>query len=234
MISNIDIHLFIEKGMRGGISHISKRYARADDNNTIMYWDANNLYGWAMIQSLSVGDFKFLSENEINRFDLDSISENSEIGHIFDVDLEYCKELHDSHSDYALCPVKIEVSSDMFSKYCSAIANKHGIKVGGVKKLFPNLGHKVKYVFHYRNLQYYLPLGMKLIKGHRILKFKQSNWFKGCVEFNTKKRQESTDEFNKNFFKLLINCFYGKSMENIRKTINVKLINECLKNVSNV
>ena len=75
---------------------------------------------------------------------------------------------------------------------------------------------------------------MKLIKDHRILKFKQSNWFKGCVEFNTKKRQESTDEFNKNFFKLLIKCFYGKSMENIRKTINVKLINECLKNVSNV
>ena len=124
-----------------------------------------------------------------------------------------------------MCPEKIAVSSDMLSKYCSDIANKYGIKVGGVKKLVPNLGDKVKYVVRYRNLQYYLSLGIKLIKVHRILKFKQSNWFKEYVEFNTKKRQESTDEFNKTFFKLLINRVYGKSMENIRKRINVRLIN---------
>ena len=65
-----------------------------------------------------------------------------------------------------------------------------------------------------------------MIKVHRILKFKQSNWLKEYVEFNTRKRQENTDEFNKAFFKLLINCAYGKSMENIRKRINVKLIND--------
>ena len=99
----INIHLFIEKGMRGGISYISKRYAKADDNNTIMCWDPNNLYGRAMIQSLPVSDFKFLLEKEINRFDLDSIDENSETGYIMECDLEYCKELHDSHSDYPLC-----------------------------------------------------------------------------------------------------------------------------------
>ena len=67
---------------------------------------------------------------------------------------------------------------------------------------------------------------MKLTKIHKILKFKQSNWLKKYVQFNTKKRQESTDEFNKAFFKLLINCVYGKSMENIRKRINIKLIND--------
>ena len=106
VISNIDIHLFIEKRMRGRISYISKRYSKSDDNNTIMYWDANKLYGWAMIQSLPVSDFKFLSEKGINRFSLDSIDENSEIGYILEVDLEYCKELHDSHSDYPLCPEK--------------------------------------------------------------------------------------------------------------------------------
>ena len=104
---------FIEKGMRGGISYISKRYSKSDDNNTIMYWDANNLYGWVMVQSLPVCDFKFLSKKEINRFDLDSISENSETGYVLECDLEYCRELHDSHSDYPLCPEKIEVSSDM-------------------------------------------------------------------------------------------------------------------------
>ena len=192
-----------------------------------MYSDANNLYGWAMIQPFPVSDFKLLSEKEINRFNLDYIDENSSIGYILDCNLEFCKELHDLHNDYPLCPEKIEVSSDMFSRYCSDIANKYGIKVGGVKKLIPNLGDKIKYVVHYRNHQYYLSLGIRLIKVHRILKFKQSNWLKEFnVEFNTKKRQESTDEFNKNFFNLLINCVYGKSMESIRKRINVRLTND--------
>ena len=108
--------------------------------------------------------------------------------------------------------------------YCSDIANKYGIKVAGVNKLVPNLRDKVKYVFHYRNLQYYLSSGMKLIEIHRILKFRQAYWLKEYIEFNTKKN-EATDEFNKSFFKLLMNCIYGKCMENIRKRINVKLIN---------
>ena len=99
-----------------------------------------------------------------------------------------------------MCPEKTEISSDMLSKYCSDIANKYGIKVGGVKKLVPNLRDKVKYIVHYRSLQYYLSLGMKLKTIHRVLKFKQSNWLKEYIEFNTEKRMEATDEFNKRFF----------------------------------
>ena len=114
----------------------------------------------------------------------------------------------------------------MLSKYCTDIADWHGIKVGGVKKLIPNLGDKVKYVVHYENLKYYLLLGMKLVKIHRILSFKQSNWLKKYVDFNTKKRQESTDEFSTGLYKLLNNCIYGKSIENQRKRMNVKLIND--------
>ena len=195
-ISNIDTHLFLGKGMRGGISYISKRYSKSDDNNTIMYWDANNLYGWAMIRSLPVSDFKFLSNREINNFDLNSISQNSSIGYILEVDLEYCKELYDLHSDYPLCPEKIEVSYDMLSKYCSDIANKYDIKVGGVKNFFLNLGDKVKYVVHYENLKYYLSLGIKLVKIHKMLSFKQSDWLKKYVDSNTEKRKPSTDEFS--------------------------------------
>ena len=125
-----------------------------------------------------------------------------------------------------MCPEKIEISSDMLSRYCSEIANRYGIKVGGFKKRIPNLGYKAKYVVHYKNLKYYLPLGMKLIKIHRILSFRQSDWLRKHVDFNTKKRQERTDEFNKNLYKLLNNSIYGKSIENIRKTINVKLVND--------
>ena len=144
---NIDVHLFFEKGMRVGVSYISKRYSKSDDNNTVMYWDANNLYSWAMIQDLPYCDFKFLSQKEIDEFSLNN-SENSPIGYILEVDLEYCKELHNLNSDYSLCPEKIEISSDMLSKYCKDIAGQYGIKVGGVKKLVQNLKNKVKYVVH--------------------------------------------------------------------------------------
>ena len=169
-ISDIDVHDFIGKGMRGGISYISERHSKVSDDSS--YWDMNNLYGFAMIQPMPYCDFNFLTKKEINKFDLDSISENSSIRYILEVDLEYCSKLHDKHNDYSLCPQKIEISSDMLSRYCSDIANKYGINVGGVNKLVLNLRDKVKYVVKYRNLQYYLSSGMKLIKIHRILKFR--------------------------------------------------------------
>ena len=112
------------------------------------------------------------------------------------------------------------------SKYCRDIADWYGIKVGGVKKLIPNLKDKIKYVVYYRNLQYYLSLGMKLVKIHRILSFKQSDWLRKYVDFNTGKRRESSDEFNEGLYKLLKNCIYGKSIDKQRKKINVKLIND--------
>ena len=114
----------------------------------------------------------------------------------------------------------------MLSKYCKGIANWCGIKVGGVEKLVPNLGDKVKYVVHYKNFKYYLSLGMKLVKIHRTLKSKQSNWLYKYVDFNTKKRQERTDEFNKSLYKLMVNCIYRKSIENLTKRINVNLVND--------
>ena len=130
--------------------------------------------------------FDFLTK-KINKFDLDYIRKNSSIGYILEEDLEYCSELHDKHNNYPLAPEKIEISSDMLSKYCSDIANKYEIKVVGVKKLVPNLRDKVKYVVHYRNIQYYFSLGMKLIKIHRVLKLKQSNWLKEYINLIQRK-----------------------------------------------
>ena len=114
-----------------------------------MYWDMNNLYGTLMsLNYLPYEGFRFLTEKEMKVFDLGSISEN---GYILKVDLEYCWKLHDLHNDYPLCPEKIKVGYEMLSKYCKDIVDWYDIKVGGVKKLIPNLYDKVRYVIHYKN-----------------------------------------------------------------------------------
>ena len=95
-----------------------------------------------MSNPLPYGEFHWLSEKEINKLNLDSISENSSIGYFLEVDLEYPNKLHDFHNYCPLAPENLEISSDMLSKYCSDIADKHGIKVGGVSKLVPNLKDK--------------------------------------------------------------------------------------------
>ena len=89
-----------------------------------------------------------------------------------EVDLKYPNELQGLHNDYPLAPEKLAVTNDILSKYCKSIADKFDIQVGDVKKLIPNLGNKTEYVVHYKNLQLYLSLGMKLTKIHRLLKFK--------------------------------------------------------------
>ena len=113
----------------------------------------------------------------------------------------------------------------MLSTYCRKIADKYDIKVGDVKKLVPNLGNKTKYVLHCRDCQLYLSLGMKLTNIHRALQFKQSDWIKRYIDFNTKKRKNAANDFEKDFTKLMINSVYDKTMENLRKRINVRLIN---------
>ena len=113
----------------------------------------------------------------------------------------------------------------MLSDYCKKIADEYEIEVGDVKKLIPNLGNKTNYVVHYRNLQLYLSLGMKLTKIHRVLKFKQSDWMKKYIDFNTEKRISAANSFEKDFLKLMINSVYGKTIETLQKRINVRIVN---------
>ena len=153
-----------------------------------------------------------------------SVDERSDTEYFLEVDLVYPDELHDLHNDYPLAPEKLAVSSDILSKYCKTIADKYKIKVGDVKTLISNLSNKTKYVLHYRNLQLYLSLGTKLTEIHRILELKQSDWMKQYIDFNTEKRKKSANDFEKDFFKLMINSVYGKTMENLRKRINVRIV----------
>ena len=134
--------------------------------------------------------------------------------------------MHELHNDYPLALEKLEISGNMFSKYCSNISNKYGTNNGGVVKLAPNLSNKSKYIIRYKNLQLYLSLGMKLVSLHRVLKFKQSNWLKKYINFKIEKIKNAANSFEKDFFKLMNNSTFDKTIENLRKRTNVRLIND--------
>ena len=237
LMTDIDMFQFIEKGMRGGISYIANRYSKSNNkymkqydekapSKYIMYLDANNLYGWAMSQYLPTGGFKWLTEKQINKINLAQYYEDSNKGSILEVDLEYPKELHDLHNDYPLAVERVCVNKDMLSLYCKKIATKYNISTGLVHKLIPTLSNKEKYVLHYRNLQLYIDLGLKVNKIHRVLEFNQSPWLKQYINFNTLKRTQAKNSFEKDFFKLMNNSVFGKTMENIRKRVDVRLITD--------
>ena len=145
---------------------------------------------------------------------------------ILEVDLEYPKELHDLHNDFPIASEKVKVTKDMLSEYSKRIVDKFNISIGLVHKLIPTLSKKEKYVLHYRNLQLYIDLGLKVTKVHRVLEFNQSPWLKQYIDFNTEKRMNAKNAFEKDFFKLLNNSVFGKTMENIRKRVDVRLITD--------
>ena len=145
---------------------------------------------------------------------------------IIEVDLEYPEELHNFHNDYPLASEKVNVTDSMLSKYSKSISEKYNISTGLVYKLIPTLSNKEKYVLHYRNLQLYIDLGLKITKVHRVLEFNQSPWLKQYIDFNTEKRKNAKNAFEKDFFKLMNNSVFGKTMENIRKRVDVRLVTD--------
>ena len=208
LLSDPDMLLMVEKGIRGGISMISNRYGKANNpymdekykaellTKYITYLDANNLYGWAMSKPLPTHWFRWMTGDELDSWKHHSC--------ILEVDLEYPKGLHDLHNDYPLAP--------------------ESLKVNKVEKLIPNLNDKTKYVVHYENLKLYESLGLKITKIHRGIKFEESTWLKQYIDLNTNLRAKANNEFEKDFFKLMNNAVFGKTMENIRKRVDVRLV----------
>ena len=236
LMQDRDMHVIVDKSIRGGICCISHKHAIANNpllgesydaskpNSYIMYLDMNNLYGTAMCEPLPERDFDFLLEDQIINFDVNTIPDDSPTGYILEVDIDYPSHLHGVHSDFPLCPQSLEVNPDDLSPYTKFLASKLGIKPGKCNKLIANLHSKGRYVLHYRNLKLYTRLGMVVTKIHRIISFTQSRWLKPYIDFNTEQRQKAANDFEKDFFKLMNNAVFGKTMENIRKHMDVKLV----------
>lgn len=210
-ITDENIYMFFEKMKRGGVSVISHRYAKANnqylpdydeskEKSFIYQVDCNNLYGWSMCEKLPTDGIEW--EQNFDPTIVQTYTKSDAVGYVLECDLEYPKELHDEHNDYPLAP-------------------EHMV-INGHKKLAPNLHDKEKYILHIDNLQYYLSKGMKLTKIHRVVRFNQSAWLKPYIDKNSKLRQLAKNDFEKDFYKLLNNAFYGKTMENVRDRVNVQ------------
>lgn len=235
LLTDIDMYNFIEKGLRGGISIVAHR--KGESNNKFMdnfdkeknqkfisYVDVINLYGFAMLQNMPYSGFRWINPEEYNLQEYEKLcNDNLNVGHILEVDLEYPEELHDLHNEYPFCPEHLKITEDMLSKYSKNIANKFKIKCSNISKLTQTLNNKIKYVIHERSLRQAIDNGLKITKIHRILQFNQKPWMKPYIEFNTEKRKIAKNDFEKDFFKLMNNSVFGKTMENLRKRQNIKL-----------
>ena len=215
LLTDYNMLLMVEEGIRGGICHSIHRYAKAnnkymnnynenEESSYIQYLDANNLYGWAMSQKLPVNNFKKIEgTSKINEDFIKNYYENSKKGYI-EVDVKYPKKLHDLRSDLPFLPKRI--------------------KIDKCKKLVCDLHNKKKYVVHIKSLKQALYHGLKLKRVHRIIEFNQKAWLKPHMDMNTKLRKLAKVDFEKDLFKLMSNTVFGKTMENIRKHRDIKLV----------
>ena len=258
LITNEDQFLFVEAGIRGGISMISHRHARANHPDLadigyhapqepscqLLYLDANNLYGFAMMQYLPVSGFKWESQDAINAFSIDwlhTIKSDNDDGYIFEIDYTIPEDKHDKFANYPLAPEQKPVCGNMLSTYQREILREQFRadnddqlteevleqkidEYTSTEKLILDLKPKQKYIIHYRTLQLYIKLGMEITKVHRILKFNQQAWLAPYIQANTEMRQMATNDFEKDFFKLMNNAFFGKTMENVRKRRHIDIV----------
>ena len=216
LLTDYDMLLIVEEGIRGRICHAIQRYAKANNkymkdydrkkkSSYIQYLDANNLYGKAMTKKLPVRGFKCL--DDISKIDEDFVKDydkNNHKGYILDVDIDYPSKLQNLHSDLPFLPERMVINN--------------------TKKLVCNLNDKKNNIVHINVLTQALDHGVKLKKVHRVIEFEQEACLKEYIDVTTELRKKSNNDFEKDFFKLMNNAVFGKTMENVRKHRDIKLV----------
>jgi hypothetical protein len=215
LLTDLDMLMFVESGIRGGISQCSKRYAKANNkymgvkyekdkpNTYLLYLDENSLYAWAMKNPLPLKNYQWCYNMSVGTI-LELVKDPT-VGCIIEVDLIYDRDLHDKHKDYPLCA----------ERKCPPNAK--------CKKLLLTLHDKEKYVIHHRMFEFVLRHGLKVKAIHRVLRFTQSPWLEPFIDLNTVHRTEAKNDFEKNLYKLCSNAIFGKTMEDKRNRCDFKL-----------
>jgi len=205
LLTDYDMIIMFERGIRGGLTQVSRRHAKANEDNAIIYIDANNLYGAGSVCFLPKRDFQWIDPETI---DLLTVPENSEIGYIAEVDIEIPEHVHDLFNAYPPLPEKEIPPGSKFPKLLATLTNKKN------------------YVIHYRVLQFVVSHGCRLTSVHRVIRFQQSPWLEPFISINNEKRKIAKNEFAKQLWKLTNNANYGKTVECVRKRINLRMVTE--------
>jgi hypothetical protein len=234
----------MERQKRGGLCFVgSKRFAVANNRympwydqtkpeSYIIYLDANNLYGWAMSQCLPYDDVKI--DKDITLVNVLATSDDSDIGYVVECDLRFPVELHDKFKEFPPCPETLTPNTKWMSEFQKGMLSRHNDTISkklargedvdvGCNKLIPHLMEHKNYCIHYRNLKFIKELGVEIGDVYNIVSFKQKAWLKDYIDFNTDKRTKAKNEFEKDFFKLMNNAVFGKTMENVKNRMNLHL-----------
>ena len=230
LITDPEMSNLVQRNIRGGLSYINCRLAAERDGFTLVYLDANNLYGKAMTFPLPLRDFRWMKRKEIDEMKdkwSELIHDRDGDGYILEVTLKYPEKLHLSHNSYPLAPEHVTIDESMLSPYAKESLRK---TTGKTKhrsdKLTATFQTRERYLVHGLNLKLYLEQGLELVEIHRGIKFHQEAFVKPYIELCSKKRAEAVTKSMKDLYKLLCNSLYGKFIENIMRRM------ECIFNRS--
>jgi hypothetical protein len=229
--------------LRGGMSFASQRYCESavfeemsgyertvDEEgrfNILLDIDANNLYGCSQTFPLPYADFKFLTAEEKSVINWSTVDLMGDTGYFVEVTLNYPDSIREKTKSYPLCPENIEIKYDMLSPYqkavLKAVYNQTNYKE---KKLTATFNKREKVVLHALNLQLYVQLGMEIVEVFRVISFKQSPYMKKWVDFCTEQRAAATNAFQISYWKLVVNCVYGKCIESVLGRRKAKIVTD--------